>query len=211
MKSRKHLKTMLFAAILLAVGATIGAALLIERQGGSQSIGKQDSGGAVGRPTHGPVVTSGIYGQALEAREEEAAPSSIRWRPPAPVFWPEGATGGVGAYGWVSEHEPPLHYGQQMRDGYGGAAYTFVGSGADNTAASRLAFKRGAESAPAPGSLFTAVPASLSPAANSGDVRAVTSPITPPVPEPAEWTMLVVGLLLIGMVARRRNRPQPTR
>jgi hypothetical protein len=27
-----------------------------------------------------------------------------------------------------------------------------------------------------------------------------------PVPEPAEWTMLVAGLLAVGFIARRRDR-----
>ena len=30
--------------------------------------------------------------------------------------------------------------------------------------------------------------------------------VTPAVPEPSEWTMLLAGLLLIGFIATRRNR-----
>lgn len=34
----------------------------------------------------------------------------------------------------------------------------------------------------------------------------VTAPLAPPVPEPAEWTMIVAGLLVVGFIARRRQR-----
>jgi hypothetical protein len=69
MKSRRHLKTVLFIAGLLAVGTTMGTALLIERQGsGSQASGKSDqSRGAVGRPTHAPMTTGGIHDRAPDA------------------------------------------------------------------------------------------------------------------------------------------------
>lgn len=33
-----------------------------------------------------------------------------------------------------------------------------------------------------------------------------TAMAPPPVPEPAEWTMLLAGFLVIGLIARRRNR-----
>jgi hypothetical protein len=211
MQSRKHLRTVLFVAIMLAIGAALGAALLIERQGGSQVFGKQESSGAVGRTAHAPMVTSGVYGQASERQEEEAGSSGMRWNAPGFVSWPQGATGGAGAYGWVADYEWPEYYGHQTRGAYSGAAYTFVGAGPDNTAAGRVSFNRGSESAPATGSLFSAVPASLSSAsANPGDVGPGTRSITPPVPEPAEWTMLIVGLLLIGALARRRNRQETT-
>jgi hypothetical protein len=212
MKTRKHLKTVLFVASLLAVGTTMGAALLIERQGGgSQAIGKQEqSRGAVGRPTHAPTPTSTIHGQGPDTQDDRVASGHLRWNPPAFVSWPQGATGGGHAYGWTgAEHEWPEYFGRDSRDaGHNGAIYTIVAPGTDNTAAGRVSFNRGTESAPSMGSLFTAVPASLSQApASSRDVVVTTaSAIAPPVPEPAEWTMLIAGLLFIGALARRRNR-----
>jgi hypothetical protein len=215
MKSRKHLKTVLFVASMLAVGTTMGAALLIERQGGSsQALGKQEQArGAVGRPTHAPTPTTSIYAAGPDTPDDAGAAGTIRWSPPAYVSWPQGATGGGHAYGWtVAEHEWPEYFGRYTREtGYNGATYTIVGGGPDNTAAGRVSFNRGIDSAPSMGSLFTAVPASSSavPTTGRGSVT-TTSPITPPVPEPAEWTMLIAGLLFIGALTRRRNRTAST-
>jgi hypothetical protein len=212
MKSRKHLKTVLFVASLLAVGTTMGAALLIERQGGgSQAIGKQDqSRGAVGRPTHSPTPTSTIYGQGQDTQNDAVASGHLRWNPPGFVSWPQGASGGGYASGWtVAEYEWPEYAGgRYSRDaGYNGATYTIVAAGPDNTAAGRVSFNRGTESPPSMGSLFTAVPASLSQApVSTRDVVTTAPAIAPPVPEPAEWTMLIAGLLFIGALTRRRNR-----
>jgi hypothetical protein len=151
----------------------------------------------------------------MEAGDDAVAPGNSRWSPPAFVSWPQGAVSGGGAYGSVgAEHEWPEYYGRYAREsGYSGATYTIVGAGPDNTAVGRVSFNRGAEAAPAMGSVFNAVPASLSPAsASSPDVvTTVTTRLTPPVPEPAEWAMLVAGLILVGAVARRRNRRAPAR
>ena len=119
-----------------------------------------------------------------------------------------GATGGGGSYGWVTQHEWPDYYGRYTRDaGNGGATYTIVNAGPDNTAVGRVAFNRGVESGPTVGSLFTAVPPSMSPVpASRRDVAPTISQIAPAVPEPAEWTMLVAGLLLVSAIARRRQR-----
>lgn len=214
MKSRKHLKTVLFVASMLAVGTTMGAALLIERQGGgSQGSGKQDqSRGAVGRPAGAPAAASNIHPPATEGQEDAVAPGNARWNAPAFVSWPQGAITGGGAHGWTGgEHEWPEYDGRYAREpGYSGAANTFVAAGPDNTAVGRVSFNRGAEGAPAMGSLFNAVPASLSPAqASSPDVvttSLTTTRVTPPVPEPAEWAMMVTGLIFVAGVARRRNR-----
>jgi hypothetical protein len=56
------------------------------------------------------------------------------------------------------------------------------------------------------GSLFSAVPASLSPAPASSTDAGAKALIAPPVPEPAEWTMLLAGLLFIAASARRRRQ-----
>jgi hypothetical protein len=39
----------------------------------------------------------------------------------------------------------------------------------------------------------------------AGDTGSYTLDIAP-IPEPAEWTMLIAGLLVMGLIARRRNR-----
>jgi hypothetical protein len=187
----------------------MGTVLLIERQGGgSQVSGKSDqAGGAGGRATHAPMATSGIL-HGTPAKPEEAVPASNpRWSPPPFVSWPQGATGGGATHEWGGTHEWPEYYGRQTREaGYGGATYTIVGAGPDNTAVGRVAFNRGRESAPSVGSLFNAVPASLSPAPASSPEVSTKALVTPPVPEPAEWTMLVAGLLFIGVLAHRRKR-----
>jgi hypothetical protein len=209
MKSRKHLKTVLFIAGMLAVGTTMGTALLIERQGGgSQASGKSDqSRGAVGRPTHAPTPTGGIQDRGPGMPEDAVPMGNARWSPPSLVSWPHGATGGGGAYGWTAAHEWPEYYGRHTPEpGYGGVTYTIVGAGPDNTAPGRVAFNRGVESAPSVGSLFSAVPASLSPATASNPEVSAKALVAPPVPEPAEWTMLVAGLLFIGALAHRRKR-----
>jgi hypothetical protein len=230
MKSRKHLKTILFVAAMLMVGTTMGTVLMIERQGkGSQVSGKSDhAGGAGGRATHAPMATSGIL-HGAPAKPEDAVPASNpRWSPPPFVSWPQGATGGGASYESGVTYEWPEYYGRHTREaGYGGATYTIVGAGPDNTAVGRVGFNRGTERAPSVGSLFNAVPASSSPAslspASLSPASLSTAPasgpevstktlalVTPPVPEPAEWTMLVAGLLFIGVLAHRRKRQAST-
>jgi hypothetical protein len=39
---------------------------------------------------------------------------------------------------------------------------------------------------------------------SDGGIRQLTL-VTAPIPEPAEWTMLIAGLLVIGFIARRRR------
>jgi hypothetical protein len=209
MKSRKHLKTVLFIAGMLAVGTTMGTALLMERQGGgSQASGKSDQPrGAVGRPAQASMPTAGIHGRGPDVPEDAVPASNARWSPPPFVAWPQGGTGGGGAYGGTATPEWPEYYGRQTHEpGYGGAAYTIVGAGPDNMAPGRVGFNRGVESTPSVGSLFSAVPGSLSPAPASSPEVGPKAFIAPPVPEPAEWTMLVAGLLFIGALAKRRKR-----
>jgi len=41
---------------------------------------------------------------------------------------------------------------------------------------------------------------------NNSNRREMSLHISAPVPEPAEWTMLIAGLLVVGFIANRRNK-----
>ena len=115
MKSRKHLRTVLFVAGMLVIGTTMGAALLIERQGGgTPALGKKDGvGGAVGRSAHAPMASSSAYSAASDAHAEAVQGEGIRWSPPGSISWPHGVSGGGTVYGWIpAEYEWPEYYGR---------------------------------------------------------------------------------------------------
>lgn len=210
MKSRKHVRTVLFIAGMLAVGTTMGAALLIERHGGGSSgLGKQDHSSAAARPAQAPVANSAVYSSTPDAEEQPVALGSTHWSPPGLVAWPQGGTAGAQTYGWDSSYTLPDFVGYSGR-GMADASQrsslpTIVPPGADYTSAFRVSYNRSTDEAPAAGSLFNAVPTSLSPAPAPARAASVVA-LAPPVPEPAEWAMLLTGLLVVSAVARHRNR-----
>jgi hypothetical protein len=211
MKSRKHLRTILFVAAMLAIGTAMGAALLIERHGGgSQTFGKQDGArGGAGRAAHAPTATSGVYSGGPDASEETVQGGMDHWSPPGFVSWPHGATDGGSAHGSAGlDFVSPEYEGSYAHSAsHTGPTYMIVGLGPDQTATGRVVYNRGTESAPSTASVFSGVPASLSPAPASGPAGAlVLLPMTAPVPEPAEWMMLTAGLIFIGALTRRRSR-----
>jgi len=226
MKSQSRLAT-----LLVAIGMTIGSAAahsapLIEYQGTS-FIGATNQNEPLAKVVVGTSSVTiggfGVYGQAQAA-------GNVEWvifdstQLSSPVFTSAAqqvsARPGTFASQATWYDSPAMNFTLLAGHTYAiGLIADKVGTGTFNWGASpdspfggtapppanglTLSFMQALSNAGVVNGSFTSTPTLYT--VNNSNRREMSLHISAPVPEPAEWTMLIAGLLVVGFIANRRN------
>lgn len=229
MRLRRHSKTFVLIAIVASLGGSVAGArsILFPKTGTPSSRGAGSGSGSASVGGGGSDAQSGglVPGRsAAAANVENAVFAGGR---PAAIYVSESGPSG-GHAGIVATHiswQDPRGFGPGSQSGHDHT------SPVTPERVTPSAFQWGLQWTATPassegvnsvfgGSMLPAVPgmgsggtSAISPALlisidnpNRLSTTARVSAITAPVPEPAEWMMLVAGFVVIGFIARRRQQ-----